>query len=137
MKKVIGTVTKYIGTELPGLTGEKVLITAINRLEARPDYSYDDEHEDPDHYVGTDEHLDSLGGITAADRVDVQPFSDRFNAWSFVHYNPKAIDLECFAGLADKADVPISSSQSNHGRVYRYVHSECRLHRRNIQSLAK
>ncbi|NNB86081.1 hypothetical protein [Corallococcus exiguus] len=96
---VIGTDTTYIGNEIPGLKGKKVRIFAVLRGGLRPD-------ADPDangYYVDTDEKLARLGGITAEDRIDAAPV--RWDGGtSFVHVDPRAIDLECFAHLSKPSE---------------------------------
>ena len=39
------------------------------------------------------------GGVTAHDRVEVQPWLEREQRWSFVTSDPRAIDLACFRHL--------------------------------------
>jgi hypothetical protein len=50
--------------------------------------------------VNDEEELARLGGVTAEDRIDVQPI-DRKGRQSFVHVDPKAIELEAFKHLAN------------------------------------
>lgn len=91
---IIGTDTTYLGNEIPGLKGKKVRIFAVLRGGLRPD-------ADPDadgYYVDTDEKLARLGGVTDEDRIDaaaIRPNGTTF----FVHVDPRAVDLECFAHL--------------------------------------
>jgi hypothetical protein len=91
---VIGTDTTYLGNEIPGLHGKKVRIFAVLRGGLRPD-------ADPDsdgYYVTDDEALARLGGVTAEDRIDAMPL--RWDGSTrFVHVDPRATDLECFAHL--------------------------------------
>ena len=91
--KVIGTVTKLIkGDEHPYLLGHKLKIVAVLRKVADPD------SEGDDYYLTDDEHLARLGGLAAADRVEVTPWLEA-GRWSFVTSDPRAVDLECFAAI--------------------------------------
>ena len=88
MKKVIGTITTYVGTdrrEHPYLANTKVRITAVLRA-GDPD--------DADHYVTDDDHLARLGGLRAEDRVDVQPWLPKAGRFSFVGSDPRVCDLD-------------------------------------------
>ncbi|QRK07469.1 hypothetical protein JQX13_46930 [Archangium violaceum] len=91
---VIGTITTYLGDEIPGLQGAKVCIFAVLRGAVRPDVDVDAE----DFYVNEDATLARLGGVTAEDCVDVAPLRAD-GSTSFVHVAPRAVDLECFTGL--------------------------------------
>ncbi|NVJ08783.1 hypothetical protein HUW63_26555 [Myxococcus sp. AM001] len=91
---VIGTDTTYLSNEIPGLRGQEVRIFAVLRGGLRPD-------ADPDadgYYVNDDKALARLGGVTAEDRIDAAPIR-RDGSTSFVHVDPRAIDLACFAHL--------------------------------------
>jgi hypothetical protein len=93
MKKVIGTITTYVGTdrrEHPYLAGYKVRITAVLRA-GDPD--------DPNHYVTDDHDLARLGGLRREDRVDVQPWLAKEGRFSFVGSDPRVCDLEGFESL--------------------------------------
>ena len=46
-----------------------------------------------------EEELVLAGGVTADDRVEVQPWLADEQRWSFVTSDPRAIDLACFRGL--------------------------------------
>lgn len=91
---IIGTDTTYLGNEIPGLRGQKVRIFAVLRGGTRPDADPDAD----DYYADTDEKLARLGGVTAEDRIDAAPVLFA-GSTSFVHVDPRAIDLECFAHL--------------------------------------
>ncbi|RKI05690.1 hypothetical protein D7Y15_32815 [Corallococcus sp. AB030] len=91
---VIGIETTYLGNEIPGLNGKKVRIFAVLRGGLRPDADPDSN----DYYADTDEKLARLGGVTAEDRIDAAPVNWN-GSTSFVHVDPRAIDLECFAHL--------------------------------------
>ncbi|MCP3104243.1 hypothetical protein LZ198_35810 [Myxococcus sp. K15C18031901] len=91
---IIGTDTTYLGNEIPGLRGQKVRIFAVLRGSLRPDANPDAD----DYYVCDDTTLARLGGVTAEDCIDAAPIlSD--GTTPFVHVDPRAIDLECFAHL--------------------------------------
>jgi hypothetical protein len=51
-----------------------------------------------DYFVTDDDVLARLGGVTKQDRLDV---AHADGSASFVHCDPRAIDLECFASLKD------------------------------------
>ncbi|TNF24084.1 MAG: hypothetical protein EP329_25860 [Deltaproteobacteria bacterium] len=87
---VIGTTTTYHGDEHRYLRGYKVRIVAVLKRTADPD---DCQHLDDD------EDLARAGGVTADDRVEVQPWLEREGRFSFVTSDPRAIDLACFAAL--------------------------------------
>ena len=98
MKKIIGSTTTCTSDEHRYLTGYTVRILAVIKNAARPDYDPDAD----DTYITDDEDLKRAGGITADDRVDVQPWIAKEGRFSFASSDPKAIDLACFAHLADK-----------------------------------
>ena len=95
MKRVIGKVTPYHGTEHPYLRGHQVRIIAVFKNAARPDYDPDAE----DGYLNDDEAIARCGGVTADDRVEVQPWIEREGRFSFASSDPKAIDLAAFEHL--------------------------------------
>lgn len=92
--KVIGAITTYLGDEIPGLKGHKVRILYVLRGALRPDC----DPEADDYLVNDEEVLERLGGVTADDRVDAQMIHPD-GRQSFVHIDPRAVDLECFAHL--------------------------------------
>ena len=94
--KVIGTTTTYVGSEIPGLRGQRVRIFRVMRGALRPDVNVDAD----DYFLTDDEVLARLGGVTKLDRLDVAHLRADGSA-SFVHCDPRAIDLECFADLKD------------------------------------
>ncbi|GMV27615.1 MAG: hypothetical protein AMXMBFR58_36460 [Phycisphaerae bacterium] len=92
---VIGTETIYTGTEHPYLTGLRVRIVAVMKDAARPDH-------DPDAaYIRDDEDLGHVGGVTADDRVEVQPWLEAEGRYSWVTSDAKAMDLALFAHLRE------------------------------------
>ena len=95
MKKTIGTVTTYHGSEHRYLRGHQVRIVAVIKNAARPDYDPDAE----DGYITDEEDLVRRGGVTAGDRVEVQPWIEKEERFSFVSSDPRAVDLACFSDL--------------------------------------
>ncbi len=93
--QTIGTTTTYHGTEHRYLSGHRVRITAVIKGAAGPDYDPDAEGA----YLTDDEDIARAGGVTADDRVDVQPWIEREGRFSFVSSDPCAVDLACFAHL--------------------------------------
>ena len=83
-----GTVTRYTGTEHGYLTGSKVRVVAVLRPGDDGDYLTDDNE------------IARAGGVTAADRIEVQPWLEREGRFSLVTSDPRAVDLEAFADLA-------------------------------------
>lgn len=96
---VIGAVTTYIGDEIPGYKGKLVRICAVLHGGARPDVDIDCD----DYYVTDNALLAQLGGVTKDDRLDTVHFNASGGV-SFVHCDPRAIDVELFAHL----DVPVN-----------------------------
>ena len=95
MTKTIGTITTYDSDEHPYLRGHKLRIVAIITRAAAPDF-------DPDRdgrVLRDDDELNRAGGVTDDDRIEVQPWLDREQRWSFVTSDPRAIDLACFRRL--------------------------------------
>jgi len=96
-KQIIGSTTTCNSNEHRYLKGYTVRIVAVIKNAARPDYDPDED----DTYITDDEDLARAGGVTADDRVDVQPWIAKEGRFSFASSDPKAIDLACFAHLAD------------------------------------
>ncbi len=95
MTKTIGTMTTYDGDEHPYLRRHKLRIVAVLPRAAAPDF-------DPDRdgrVLRDDDESARAGGVTADDRVEVQPWLERERRWSFVTSDPRAIDLACFRRL--------------------------------------
>lgn len=96
MTKTIGTITTYDGDEHPYLRRHNVRVVAVLTRAAAPDF-------DPDRdgrVLRDDDELEHAGGVTADDRVEVQPWLEREQHWSFVTSDPRAIDLACFRHLS-------------------------------------
>ena len=96
MKKTLGTVTTYHGNEHRYLRGHQVRIIAVIKNAAREDYDADDG------YLTDEEDIARHGGVTADDRVEVQPWIEKEERFSFVSSDPRAIDLDCFKHLAKR-----------------------------------
>lgn len=91
----LGTTTTYDGTEHGYLRGHKVRIIAVLKNALRADYDPDQDGQ----YIRDEEDLERAGGVTADDRVEVQPWLAAERRFSFVSSDPRAIDLGCFASL--------------------------------------
>ena len=90
--KVIGLRTTYVGTEHEYLRGTKVRVVAVLRgAAADPEAEHD--------YLTDDEEIARVRGVTAADRIEVQPWIAEEGRFSFVTSDPKASDLVAFAHL--------------------------------------
>ena len=98
MKKTLGTVTTYHGNEHRYLRGHQVRIIAVIKNAAREDYDADDG------YLTDEEDIARRGGVTPDDRVEVQPWIEKEERFSFVSSDPRAIDLDCFKHLAKHGD---------------------------------
>ena len=98
-KQIIGSTTTYHGTEHRYLQGYKVRIVAVLKNAARDDIDVDG--PDYDH-IDDDEDLRRAGGVTADDRVEVQPWLEKEGRYSFVTSDPLARDLACFKGLSGR-----------------------------------
>lgn len=97
MAKILGSTTTYHGTEHPYLKGYKVRIVAVLKNAARPDIDVDG----PDYAnLSDDDDLARAGGVTADDRIEVQPWMEKEGRFSFVTSDPRAVDLACFRKLA-------------------------------------
>ncbi|MFP2963772.1 hypothetical protein NVS55_08110 [Myxococcus stipitatus] len=82
---ILGTTTTYVGSEHGYLRGYRVRIVAV----LKADGSYVKDHDE----------LARVGGVTADDRIEVQPWLEAESRFSFVTSDPRAVDLECFAHL--------------------------------------
>ena len=91
----LGTTTTYDGAEHAYLRGHKVRIVAVLKNALRADYDPDRDRQ----YIRDEEDLERAGGVTADDRVEVQPWIAAERRFSFVSSDPRAIDLACFASL--------------------------------------
>ena len=96
MSKIIGTNTAYHGTEHPYLTAHVVRVIAVLKNAAKPGIDVDG----PEWRRLTDDgEIAGAGGISANDRVEVQPWIAQEGRFSFASSDPKASDLSCFAHL--------------------------------------
>jgi hypothetical protein len=62
---------------------------------AAPDY----DPERDGSYLRDEDEIARAGGVTAEDRVEVQPWLEGEQRWSFVSSDPKATDLALFRNL--------------------------------------
>ncbi len=88
-------ITTYDGDEHRYLRGHKVRIIAVLPRGAATDFNPDRDGA----VLRDDDEVERVGGITADDRVEVQPWIEREQRWSFVTSDPRAIDLVCFSHL--------------------------------------
>jgi hypothetical protein len=95
MARTIGTITTYDGDEHPYLRGHKLRIVAVLPRAAAPDFAPDRDGR----VLRDDDEVEHAGGVIAHDRVEVQPWLEREQRWSFVTSDPRAIDLESFRHL--------------------------------------
>jgi hypothetical protein len=99
MTKTIGTITTCQSDEHRYLAGHKVRIVAVLKNAARPDIDVDG----PDYqHLTDDDDIARAGGVSADDRVEVQPWIAQEDRFSFVSSDPKACDLACFAHLTER-----------------------------------
>ena len=96
MNKAIGAITTYHGDEHRYLKDHQIKVIAVFKGAARPDHDPDDGYP----VITDNEDLARAGGLTADDRVEVQPWLESEGRFSFVSSDPRAIDLACFADLA-------------------------------------
>lgn len=99
MKKTIGKTTTYTGTEHRYMKGYKVRIVAVLKNAAKPGIDVDGPEYDN---ISDDDDLDRKGGVTAFDRIEVQPWIEKEGRFSWVTSDPKAIDLVCFSELMQR-----------------------------------
>jgi hypothetical protein len=73
-----------------------VRIVAVLKNAARPDINVDG----PNYaHIDDEDELKRAGGITADDRIEVAPWLEKENRWSFVTSDPRAVDLAAFRHL--------------------------------------
>ena len=99
-RKWLGTVTTYHGNEHRYLRGHQVRLIAVIKNAARDDYDPDAD----DGYLTDEEDIARRGGVPADDRVEVRPWIEKEERFSFVSSDPRAIDLDCFKHLAKRED---------------------------------
>lgn len=95
MARTIGTITTYDGDEHPYLRGHKIRIVVVLPHAAASDFDPDRESR----VLRDDDEIERAGGVTADDRIEVQPWLERERRWSFVTSDPRAMDLACFRHL--------------------------------------
>ncbi len=94
MINVLGTITTYSGREMPKLWGCRVRVVGVLKNALCPDVNIPARAL----YINDEAVLRRAGGITANDRLEVQPL-DALGRPGFVYLDPKADDLEAFAFL--------------------------------------
>jgi hypothetical protein len=97
MARTIGTITTFDGSEHLYLRGHKLRIVAVVPRAAAPDFAPDRDGR----VLRDDDEIEHAGGVTADDRIEVQPWVEREQRWSFVTSDPRAIDLACFRHLSE------------------------------------
>ena len=95
---IIGSTTTYLGDDWAAAKGSRVRICAVFRGRARTDQDVD-ASDRGDSLVMDNATLADLGGVTKDDALDVA-YVHPDGRTSFVHFNARAVDLECFAHLA-------------------------------------
>ncbi len=95
MARTIGTITTYDGDEHPYLRGHKLRIVAVLPRAAAADFDPDGDGA----VLRDDDEVERAGGVTADDRIEVQPWLEGEQRWSFVTSDPRAIDLASFRHL--------------------------------------
>ena len=96
MEKIIGQTTRYLGTEHPYLQGHEVRIIAVLKGAASPKTG------EEGLYIASDEGLRRTGGVSALDRIEVQPWLLTEGRFGWTSSDPKAVDLACFAHLRNQ-----------------------------------
>lgn len=84
MKKVIGTIHTYKGTEYGYLKDTKCLVRAVFKMDVDPDSDDSSLYDDFDI---------NKAGILPTDRVEVAPWIEEEGRFSFVTSDPLAADL--------------------------------------------
>lgn len=95
MARILGSTTTYHGTEHVYLRNCKVRIVAVMKRAAAPNYDPDRD----DSYLRDEEDIARAGGVTADDRIEIQPWLDEEKRWSFATSDPRAVDLAIFRKL--------------------------------------
>jgi hypothetical protein len=95
MAKILGSTTTYHGTEHPHLRDCTVRIVGVMKGAAKADNDPDGD----DSYLRDEDEIARAGGVAADDRIEVQPWLEGEQRWSFVSSDPRAVDLACFREL--------------------------------------
>lgn len=85
----IGTIVTYRGTEHAYLRGHKCRIAAVIKGGARADFNPDTSRRIIDPLA-----LEDVGGITADDRVDLEPWIVAESRWSFAASDARADEID-------------------------------------------
>jgi len=88
----MGITTTYLGTEHSYLKSHEVRVIGVLKGAA---YDLDADGD----YLTDDRDIARAGGVTANDRVEVQPWIEQEGRFSFASSDPRAVDLACFAHL--------------------------------------
>ena len=89
MTKIIGSTASYRGEEHPTLRGYKLQIVAVLKNAARKNLDEDDYA-----YIKDEDELIQAGGLTSDDRIEVAPWIEKEQRYSFVTSDPRAVDLK-------------------------------------------
>jgi hypothetical protein len=99
MARVIGETTRYQGFEHPYLNGRTVRIVAVLKSHAQPEFGL---VSDDYTYIDDELELELAGGVTAIDRLEVQPWIACAGRFSFAFSDARALDLDLFENLRTK-----------------------------------
>jgi hypothetical protein len=102
--KIIGLITIYNGTEHKYLIGYTVKVIGVIKNALKPGVG-----EEEVENLTDEDSIKRAGGVTAYDRLEVQPWIEKTGSWGFATSDPRAIDLEAFA----KAKKPVGESMSD------------------------
>ena len=99
MDKIIGKATIYHGNMHSYMKGCKVRIISVLRRPNNNDKA-GLEHA----YLDDDHSIDQVGGVTAHDLIEVQPWIAEEGRYSWVTSDAVAADLEIFENLSKEKD---------------------------------
>jgi len=105
-KQIIGSTTTFIGEsgEHKYLKNYKVLIRGIIKNGVLPEgKGYDPDADDA--YISDNDYLLEIGGVTANDRIDVQPWIEKVKRFSWVSSDARAVDLKMFSHLQNANNI--------------------------------
>jgi hypothetical protein len=96
METIIGRTTIYRGTEHAYLNGRTVRIVAVLKSRAQPEMGL---VSDDYNYIDDEVALELAGGVSAIDRLEVEPFIEEAGRFSFASSDARALDVELFSHL--------------------------------------
>ena len=96
--QIIGTTTTYHEQPSTPASGRRAQGGSSGLRSNTPGPNYDPDADGA--YLTDDQDIARAGGVTADDRVEVQPWIEKEGRFSFASSDPRAIDLACFADLA-------------------------------------